>query len=340
VTRKTFACLGIFGFSILAAFSGLGCRSGQGREVVVYTSVDPSYAKVIFADFEAESRIKVKGVFDVEATKSAGLANRLIAESNHPQADVFWSGEPLHILDLKTKGILEPYRSPSAEDIPSSFKDSQLFWTGLSGRYRVLIFNKDSLKAEDAPRSMLDLTDEKYGNRIAIANPLFGTTTFHFISLYLAMGEPAALDFCEKLKANRVRIVDGNSVVRKLVELGEIEMGLTDSDDADLSLSSGMNVGVVLLDQESSGALFIPNMVALIKKGPNPEEGRAFIDYLLSREADRKLADLGWTKVSVRDVLTSGLTSESKVKYDVVDYERAAAAKQAALKQIKERLGI
>ncbi|MCA1602757.1 MAG: hypothetical protein LC776_14355 [Acidobacteria bacterium] len=66
--------------------------------------------------------MKVNAVYDTEETKSTGLANRLLAEKNNPQADVFWSNEPVRTLALKNRGVLAPYKSSSAVGIPDVFK--------------------------------------------------------------------------------------------------------------------------------------------------------------------------------------------------------------------------
>lgn len=310
-----------------------GCGTHKMQEVVVYTSVDEEYSRPIFQEFEKAQSIRVKPVYDVEATKSAGLANRIIAEKANAQADVFWSGECLRIIDLKQRGILEAYGSPSAADIPAQFKDPQSFWTGFAGRIRVIIYNKDLVRPEDAPSSVYDFADSIFRGKIAMANPLFGTTTFHFISLFITLGEKETIDLFGKLKLNEVRIVDGNSVVRKLVETGEIEMGFTDSDDAELSLSAGNNVGIIYPDQDSFGTPFMPNMVALIKNGPNPANGKLFIDYLLSKEADEKLLSSKWTKLSVRDVFEQ--SKEQNIIVNVISYEQASSLTQIALTKIK-----
>ena len=51
------------------------------EEVIVYTSQDQVYAEPIFREFEKETGIKVRPVYDSEAVKTVGLANRLLAES-------------------------------------------------------------------------------------------------------------------------------------------------------------------------------------------------------------------------------------------------------------------
>ena len=159
------------------------------NEVVIYTSVDQIFSEPVLKDFEEETGITVKAVFDTEETKSTGVLNRLIAEKDNPQCDVFWSGDPVRTIVLKNKGITTPYHSTVADDIDLVFKDADHHWTGFSARARVLIYNKDLLNEENVPRSIFDLTNEKYKGKVAIANPLFGTTTFHLSSLFSVIGD-------------------------------------------------------------------------------------------------------------------------------------------------------
>ena len=109
----------------------------EKKTIVVYTSVDQVYSEPIFRAFENETGIRVMPVYDVEAAKTTGLVNRLIAEKARPQADVFWSGEFSQTIVLKNRSILVPYHSPSADDIPAQFKDAEGFWTGFGGRARI-----------------------------------------------------------------------------------------------------------------------------------------------------------------------------------------------------------
>ena len=77
---------------ILILFLSLtGCTSSN--EAVLFTSQDQIYSEPIIKDFEKATGIKVKTVYDSEATKTVGLVNRLLAEKNNPQADVFWNSE-------------------------------------------------------------------------------------------------------------------------------------------------------------------------------------------------------------------------------------------------------
>src|SRR5260221_11861274 len=86
--------------------------------VVVYVSHDQIFSEPILKDFERETGIKVRAVYDTEETKSAGAMNRLIAEKTNPQADVYWANEPILAEVLRLQGVSSPYFSPSAQGIP------------------------------------------------------------------------------------------------------------------------------------------------------------------------------------------------------------------------------
>jgi iron(III) transport system substrate-binding protein len=75
------------------------------REVVAYCAQDQTYAEPIFHEFEKESGIKVRAVYDNEAVKTVGLANRLLAESGHPQCDLFWGNEELRTRQLAARNV-------------------------------------------------------------------------------------------------------------------------------------------------------------------------------------------------------------------------------------------
>ena len=277
----------------------------QEKTVVVYTSVDQVYSEPVFRDFENRTGIHVLPVYDVEATKTTGLVNRLIAEKSHPQADVFWSAEFSQMILLKNQSVLARYQSPSGNDIPPQYHDRDGFWTGVGGRGRVFIVNTDLLKPGGYTESIFDMLDPRYpGSSIGIAYPMFGTTATQAAALYSTLGREKAYGFYDNLSRRGVRVVDGNSVVKDLVSSGQLSFGLTDTDDACTAIAGGKHVTVVIPDQRAGeiGTLVIPDTTALINDAPHPGEGRVFIDYLLSRDTEGRLVRAGWIQIASRDL--------------------------------------
>src|SRR5437762_4004735 len=275
---------------ILLLVAGLNsCRSASSKAVVVYVSEDQVFSEPILKDFERETGITVKSVFDTEESKSTGVMNRLIAETDNPQADVYWANEPVRADALKQRGVSGAYDSPSAEGIADQFKDRDHYWTGFSARARVLLVNaRSTIK----PAGIMGYTDPSAKGRAAIANPLFGTTTDYVAALFTIWGDERAKTFMNDMKKNEVKITTSNGESTDFVVTGQVDFSLVDSDDAVNTKKQGKPVEMIYPDQEPNGigVLILPNALALIKGAPHEENGKRLIDYLLSKETERKLA--------------------------------------------------
>jgi iron(III) transport system substrate-binding protein len=336
-----------YAFFAVAVLGAAGCRSenttrNAERTVTVYVSTDRVFSEPILREYEKRSGVKVNAAYDTEETKSTGLANRLLAEKSRPQADVFWSNEPVRTLVLKSRDVLAPYRSPSAEGIPSALIDADGYWTGFSARMRVIAYNTRTVKAEEAPKSIFDLAEPRWKGQVAIADPRFGSTSFHVAALYALAGDQKMDDFFRRLKANGVRVVDGNSVVRDLVARGDVKVGLTDTDDVNVAIENGQPVGMVLPDRDGLGVPVMPNMVSLIANAPHPEEARSLIDYLLSTDVERQLAQ----SEAVQIPLHTGVPGPKNIpaidtfKPMTLDYSKAASRVEDVTNRLAPILGL
>src|SRR5581483_3069648 len=106
---------------------------------------------------------------------------KLEAERDHPQADVWWGSEAFLTARLAEEGVLAPYASPSAADIPGTDKDNR--WTGVGLRARVIAIGVPP--PDFTLTSIKDLTNPKLKNKIALARPTAGATGAHVTALYL-----------------------------------------------------------------------------------------------------------------------------------------------------------
>ena len=238
----------------------------KGQFVLVYAAQDQVYAEPILREFEKETGIKVQAVYDSEAVKTVGLANRLLAESAHPQCDVFWGNEEMRTRQLAAEGV---FRETNG-------------WAAFGYRSRRMVRFAPVLGGDVPPWSLLQLTNHK----IALALPQFGTTATHFHALRQYWGEERWLAWCRAIATNEPILVDGNSVVVKFVARREALIGLTDSDDIAAGQREGLNIEALPLTAES---LLIPNTVAVIRGGPHPANAQKLFDYLQSSKVVDKL---------------------------------------------------
>lgn len=240
-----------------------GCASKE-NVVVVYSSQDQVFAEPIFREFTRQTGIEVRPVFDTESAKTAGLANRLRLERSNPQCDVFWSNEELHARLLLEEGVL-----------------SSNGWRTVGYRTRRIVLNTNQLAGMAAPKNLLELTNAAWRGKFAMAYPLFGTTGLHLQALRQSWGEPLWKQWCEGVVRNGAKIVDGNSMVVKLVGNGEVVLGLTDSDDVAAGQAQGFPIRALDPGPEM---LAIPNTVALVQGAPRPLYAEALGAFLAKPE--------------------------------------------------------
>ncbi|MFP4474500.1 MAG: extracellular solute-binding protein [Desulfatibacillaceae bacterium] len=314
----------LFSLSVFLLAACLVPSAYSAREVVVYTSVDQIFSEPVLEEFEKATGIATHVLYDVEASKTVGLVNRLIAEKKQPRCDVFWNSEVSRTIVLEQKDVLAPYRSPHWDAYPAHMKDPEYYWTGFAARSRVLLVNTDMLTPEQYPDSMFELTEDKWKGKVTMAYPLFGTTAMHVAAWWSTLGPEKTKDYLRDLKDNDVLIVDGNSVTRDLVVEGKVPVGVTDTDDAAVAVDSEAPVKVIFPDQgeDQIGTLLIPNTVAMVKGAPHPDEAKVLIDYLLSAEMERRLASGESAQMPLRKDITA--SEAGAIKSMEVDFEKVA----------------
>lgn len=295
--------------SFLALVLGIllsGCEPADSvarRTVVLYTSVDQPIAAPIVDTFEQKHPdIDVVIQTDAEANKTVGLVERLIAERANPQADVWWGNEPFHSVRLADEGILVPYASPAAEDVPDQYKDAQHRWTGVGLRARVIAVSTSggSTESGGAIDSIEALADPGLKGRVAMARPTAGTTGSHVAALYVLWGDEKADAYFEKLRGNEIALLGGNGPVAESVGQGLFFAGLTDNDDVASARRGGGKLRAVIPDQETFGTLALPTTVGLVSNARNVEAARLLIDYLVTHEVEKALIDVDFAGWSVR----------------------------------------
>lgn len=311
-----------------------GCWKSSENEVVVYAALDREFSEPILEDFEDSTGIDVLAKFDVESTKTVGLANAIIHERNRPRCDLFWNNEILHTLRLEKQGLLDVYRSPAAKNFPADYRSPSGHWHGFAARARILIVNTRILaNAEDRPTSVMDLVDRKWKGRCAIAKPLFGTTATHAAVLFATWGEVRAKDYYRKVRQTAA-VLSGNKQVAIDVAKGKYAFGITDTDDAIIELDKGYPVAIVAPDQgeRGLGALFIPNTLCLIEGSPNVQHARQLVDYLLQPQVEARLAQGSSAQFPVNPAVSARSRVElpADVHWMQVDFEAAADAWDAA----------
>jgi len=257
-------------FAVLFVSLHSCAASKPETSVVAYCAQDEEFAEPLLQAFQKRSGIQAKAVYDSEAVKTVGLANRLLQEKNHPQCDLFWGNEELRTRQLAQQDV---FRATNG-------------WAAFGYRSRRIVINTNLVSPASAPKSLSDLTNAAWRGKVALAYPQFGTTSTHFHALRQLWGQDRWLAWCRALAANKPFLVDGNSVVVKLVGHGEAAIGLSDSDDIAGGQHEGLPVAAQPMTEET---LLIPNTIGITRNTPHPLAAQQLFDYLQRPEVVRQL---------------------------------------------------
>ncbi|MEJ2470498.1 MAG: ABC transporter substrate-binding protein [Desulfuromonadales bacterium] len=268
----------------LTLVSGLCTTVLASEKVNLYaniTAIEP-----IMADFNAGQSAE-EGIYTRIST-SKYLATVLTEYSaGKLQADVLQG--PLPILQmLKDKGVLAPYKSPSASGYPDwATEDDTIVQFGIE--YVAPIYNKELVKPEDVPTSYMDMTDPKWYDKLVMPDPASHATT---ISWLVGLKEAKVfgdddgwMKFLKGLAANKPMFVKSFGPSPAPIASGEKLLGIS-------MPKYIITKAPAPLDWARVDTLFgTTRAMALAAKAPNPAGGKVFIDYWLSKQAMQLLAD-------------------------------------------------
>ncbi|MDX2017401.1 MAG: extracellular solute-binding protein [Planctomycetota bacterium] len=349
--------VGVLVFMVLPFFRSAGPAGNLKREVVLYTSADDAVVRLVVDRFQSSTGITVKVVGDTEATKTFGLVARLLEEKDRPRADVWWASEPMGTVKLAQAGVLEPFANRNEKDIPggwpAALKGSDLRWYGFAQRARVIAHHSTRVPRAMVPTKLRDLTQPRWRGKVGMAQPQFGTTRTHVAAIVVQAGPDAARAWLEALRDNGVKIYPGNASVVQAISVGEIELGLTDTDDVASAKRNGWAVDLVYETPDSArdlqrlkpgelksfGPLVLPNTVSKVRGGPNPAPGAVLAEFLLSESVERDLASSESRNIPVRPSLQKQFSDLPVPSPAEVDFGSVAAAEAQAMQIIESVFG-
>ena len=291
----------LFFWVLLALLVGCGSKRDS---LTIYTSQDQVYAEPILRDFEKQSGIKIRAIYDSEAVKTVGLVNRLIFEKNNPQCDLFWNNEELRTRQLATKGVL----------------NTSMRIEAFGTRTRQWVWNTNQISMASIPKDLFTLTNAHWRSKVAIALPLFGSTSTHFQILRQKWGKERWKQWCRGLIANDVITVDGNSVVVQLVGRGEVALGITDSDDIRAGLKNQLPIAGKSIVEDG---FIIRNSIGYIAGSPYQNLSKRLAEYLQSNSVKDSLIEAG-----ALDSFSSGSSQK-------IDWKRIVAENEIAVNELK-----
>jgi iron(III) transport system substrate-binding protein len=220
---------------------------------------------------------------------SREILERIRAERNRPQADLWWGAAHSTFQSAAEENLLTAYRPTWADVVPARSRDQQGRWYGTYKTPEVIVYNSDAVKPEDVPKDWDDVLDPKWRDRVLIRNPnpsdsmraIFGAMIWRF---YKDTGSPEkGYDWLKRLDANvHEYTTDGTLLMQKLVRREGLITLWNLPDVWIYKEQRGFPIGYVF---PASGTPVITDGIAIVRGAPNEEEAKRFYEFVNTPES-------------------------------------------------------
>ncbi|MGM9529746.1 MAG: ABC transporter substrate-binding protein [Phascolarctobacterium sp.] len=289
--------------------------TGTKGEIMVYTSIYPdiidNMCKPNVAKAFPEMKVNwFQGGTEKVVTKITGEI-----KAKKIGADVLMVADPSYYLKLEDQKLLLPYKSKEEKNLIND-KAADGSWYAVRVCNMIIAYNADKLKAEDAPKNWTDLTDPKWKGKIAMPNPMLSGTAYVAVG---ALADKYGWEYFDKLKANGLRVEEGNSAIQNKLLTGEYAAAMILEENI-LKLANTKKEPLKVI-YPKDGVVQVPSPIAIFNTTKNPEGAKALVDWWLSKEGQQAVVK-GWmhsvrgdVKEPIGSVPTKGLT-DGKIKVD------------------------
>ena len=281
----------------------------EGR-VVLYGTVVPQAMESIFNSFEKKYGIKV----DYWRASANGVAERAANEwrAGRPGFDIV-EGNPGLNATLKKEGGFAKYIPPSSEKFAEHFQDKDSQMTAWRLIPISVLYNTDTVKAADRPRTLDDLIDPRWKSKITIPNPTQHAETAQFFWNLRKFRGDKWLDFVKALAKQEPHLVESFAPVPNALIRGEAQIGL--GYIKYLKQYKGP-LGYVLLDKHLTEL----NVMSIGSKAANPNAARLYVEFICSIEGQKLVAEQG--EFALYPGINPAITDAEKVVASTVLMDR------------------
>lgn len=313
--------------SLLFMTFSMQITSAQAEELTVYTAGPGNLIKKLVAGYEKQTGNKV----DVFQATTGKVMARVEAESANPRVDILISASWNTATDFDQRGLLLPYSSANAAHVPHQFKANTYVAQGISALG--IVWNTTSGKPE--PHDWADLAKPAYKDAVTMPDPaLSGASLDLLLGLENAQHDQAWQLF-KQLHDNGMVISGPNAQALTPVLQGAKAAVFGAVDYVSYAgISHGEKIKVIF---PSSGTAIAPRPMMIMKSTKHPEAAKKFIDYVLSEEGQKAVAD-AWLMPARDDISAQRpIFKELRILPESKDGDKNRAATLAKFAQLFQK---
>lgn len=311
------------GATLLSGCSSSNEQATEVSELTIYSGRSEEFIAPFFAEWEAESGIKL----NIRYGDSAELAAQILEEGKNSPADLFLSQDAGSLGAIAEAELFTALPDGIASNIPATYIAANRNWVGVTGRARVFAYSP-SLKT--LPKSVTDLTSPAYKGILGIA-PSNASFQAFVTALINEKGESAAEAWLKGLSDNDVKIYAKNSAIVEAIDKGEITIGLVNhyyTWEVSEGLGREINVKNGFFTQGDLGNLINVSGAGILASSKKYSAAQDLINFLTSQKVQEEFVSKTH-EYSLLDgaIAPEGLPSLSEIGAPTIDLE--------ALKNIK-----
>ena len=252
-----------------------------GGKLVVYSALNEDNTIAIADQFKKDTGIEIEYI----SLGGGDAVARVQAEMANPKADILVGGSVDLYGSLAAAGAFEAYDSPNNDDLDARFNDPNHFWQGWYMGVLSIIINEERFQKELAPKGLKepetwdDLLDPAYKDVFIWANPTTAGGAYIATACQIfRLGEDAAWEYLKELDKNVHHYYKGAGDVISPVATGEFIASIAWAHDSFKTQQQGYPLKLII----PAKTAYEIGGPAIIKGGPNTENAKVFMDWLLT----------------------------------------------------------
>lgn len=304
-----------------AIVAGGWAVEAQADELVLYCSPQEEWCQQVVTLFESETGIRV-----AMTRKSSGETYAQIkAEADNPRGDVWWGGTGDPHLVAAEEGLTEAYDSPMLAELHdwavAQHEASEGRTVGIYAGALGFGYNTELLAARgiEPPACWADLIKPEFKGEIQMANPNSSGTAYTALATFVQlMGEDEAFEYLKGLHANINQYTRSGAAPITAAARGETLVGIVFQHDVVTQKVAGFPIEVV---SPCEGTGYEIGSMSIVKGARNPENARAFYDFVLRPEVQSRAREVAAYQVPSNRNAESPPESPDFDSIKLIDYD-------------------